>query len=169
MARAPRRAAERVGLTPLMGRLAGAALASAMLAGSPAGAQTLTGSELRAEISGNTLSGYNNSGVVFSEYHVPDGRVFGHNNGEMVFEGCWDIKNDAICYYYAKSRRPGTYCWRHDRAGSNGYRIRSTENAVTGVARLVSGNPYNHTDGGRAWVCEGLVSSLARRFRHAQR
>ncbi len=155
-----------------MGRLAKPAIAAAMLAAtlaSPAAGQTLTGPELRSEISGNTLSGYNDSGVVFSEYHVPDGRILGHNNGEAVFEGCWDIKNDAVCYYYAKSRRPGTYCWRHDRAGANGYRIRSTENAVKGVARLVAGNPFNHTDGGRPWVCEGLVSGLATPYRDAAR
>ena len=120
--------------------------------------EMLSAAELRAEISGSTLSGYNTSGVVFSEYHAPDGRILGHNNGEPVIEGCWDIRDDGICYYYARSRRPGTYCWRYGRAGAQGYRLRSFDGAVTGLARLDKGNPRGHSDGGHPWTCEGLVS-----------
>jgi hypothetical protein len=125
-----------------------------------ASAEPVSGDRLRAEVSGNTLTGFNTSGVVFSEFHSPDGRIFGHNNSEVVVDGCWDIKNDAICYYYARGTRPGTYCWRFDRAGPAGYGIASTESAVTGVVRLERGNPRGHSDQGVPWTCEGLTSGL---------
>lgn len=126
--------------------------------------EALSGSELRSELSGNTLSGYNTSGVVFSEYHAPDGRILGHNNGERVVEGCWDIRDDGVCYYYARSRRPGTFCWRYRRAGPQGFTLQSFDGAVTGVARLGSGNPGGYSDGGQSWTCDGLVSGLKRKL-----
>lgn len=139
------------------------------LAGS-ACADPVTGPSLRSEIAGNTLSGFNTSGVVFSEFHAPDGRIFGHNNGEPVIQGCWDIKDDAVCYYYSARRRGnGTFCWRYDRAGPNGYRITSTDTGVTGVARLEPGNPHGHSDRGQPWACEGLVSGLGAGVRTATR
>ena len=52
----------------------------------PASAEPVTGPRLRAEIAGNTLSGFNTSGVVFSEFHSPDGRILGHNNGTAVVD-----------------------------------------------------------------------------------
>ena len=136
----------------------------------PACADPVPASSLRAEIAGNTLSGFNTSGVVFSEFHSPDGRLLGHNNGTPVVEGCWDIRDDAICYYYAAWRgRDATFCWRYDRAGPDGYRITSVGSQVTGVARLESGNPHGHTDRGQPWVCEGLISGLGRRLRLSRR
>lgn len=139
-----------------------AVLVALALAG-PAAAEPVVGQVLRSEIAGNTLSGYNTSGVVFSEYHAPDGRILGHNNGEAVVEGCWDVKDDAVCYYYAAwRRRNATFCWRYDRAGAGGYRITSVDSRATGVARLEAGNPHNHSDRGQPWACEGLVSGLRR-------
>jgi hypothetical protein len=139
------------------------------LAGS-ACAEPVTGPSLRSEIAGNTLSGFNTSGVVFSEFHAPDGRLFGHNNGEPVVDGCWDLKDDAVCYYYSARRRGnGTFCWRYDRAGADGYRIASVETPVTGIARLEPGNPHGHSDRGQPWVCEGLVSERGAGSRMATR
>lgn len=136
----------------------------------PVFAEQVVGPDLRAEVTGNTLSGFNDSGVVFSEFHSPDGRIFGHNNGEPVIEGCWDIKDDAVCYYYSARRRgSATFCWRYDRAGAGGYRITSVDSRVTGVARHETGNPHNHTDRGQPWACEGLVSGLGGGQRTATR
>ncbi len=145
--------------------LVGGALALA----APAAADDLPGQRIREEISGQTLSGVHTGGVVFSEYHSPDGRVFGFNNGEPVVEGCWDIRRDSVCYYYAKGSIPGTFCWRMSPAGADGYRIRSVETAAHGVARLERGNPQNHSDRGRPWTCEPLMSGLDRSLRTARR
>ena len=124
-------------------------------------AEPLSGDQLRAEVAGNTLTGFNTSGVVFSEFHAPDGRILGHNNSEIVEDGCWQIKNDAVCYYYARGTRPGVFCWRFERAGP-GYKISSTESAVTGVVRMEPNNLRGHSDGGKPWACEGLTSGPGR-------
>jgi hypothetical protein len=121
-------------------------------------ASDLSGSEIRAEVSGNTLTGFNTSGVWFSEYHAPDGRIFGHNNGNPVIDGCWSVKGDEVCYAYARGRVEGTFCWRMSRGGSAGFRIRSTATLVTGIARLEAGNPHDHGDNGQPWDCTGLIS-----------
>ncbi len=134
------------------------ALLAGLLSTAALAEDDIPGGQLREEISGHTLSGMHTGGVVFSEYHAPDGRVFGYNNGEPVVEGCWDIRRDAVCYYYARGSISGTFCWRMARAGSAGYRIRSVETRAHGVARLDPGNPQGHSDGGRPWTCEPLMS-----------
>jgi hypothetical protein len=131
------------------------------LSGQAVAAERLNSEQLREEITGNTLTGFNTSGVVFSEYHAPDGRVFGHNNGVPVVDGCWAIRGDAICYYYnGQKPLPAAFCWHYDRAGAKGYRITSVDLRITGAARLEPGNPRNHNEGERSWVCEGLISRL---------
>lgn len=141
---------------------AGIALGSATLA-APAQAERLGPDQLRDEIAGNTLSGFNTSGVIFSEYHAPDGRIFGHNNGVPVVDGCWAVKGDAVCYYYnGQKPLPMAFCWHYDRAGPDGYRITSADTRVTGAARLERGNPRRHSEGAQSWVCEGLVSQAGR-------
>ena len=141
-------------------RAAVRALAAAAALASPALAlERLGPDQLREEISDSTLTGFNTSGVVFSEYHAPDGRVLGHNNGVPVVDGCWAVRGDAVCYYY-NGRKPvaSTFCWHYHRAGAQGYRITSLEGRVTGAARLERGNPRGHSAGDASWVCEGLVS-----------
>jgi len=156
--------------TCLKGRKARAALLLVALGGAaPAAAEPLAGEALRSEISGHTLTGVHTGGVAFTEYHSPDGRVFGFNNGEPVIEGCWDVRRDAVCYYYARGSIPGTFCWRMTRAGDDGYRIASTERPARGVARLERGNPRNLSDLGKPWTCEPLTSSLEPRLRFARR
>lgn len=120
----------------------------------------MSGEELLAEITGNTVTGYHSGGVYFSEYHAADGRVFGFNNAEPVEEGCWTVKDDAVCYYYGRGTITGNFCWRFDRAGAHGYRIRHTRSSSAGVARLEPGNPRNFSDNGREWTCEPLMSNL---------
>ena len=51
------------------------ALCLAALALPTAAAEPLSRDQLRAEVTGNTLTGFNTSGVVFSEFHAPDGRI----------------------------------------------------------------------------------------------
>lgn len=124
--------------------------------------QPLSGADLVRELSDNTLTGFNGS-LWFSEYHAPDGRVFGHNGGRPNQDACWKVRGDAVCYYYPRSRRDepdGTveFCWHLERAGANGYEIAPVDRAEGGVARLEPGNVRRHTDGGRAWTCEALIS-----------
>lgn len=124
----------------------------------PALAQPVTGGELQAEIAGNTLTGFHDSGLSFTEYHAPDGRVFGYNAGEPVQDGCWRVRGDAICYDYGRGRITGSFCWRFDRAGRIGYRIAHLASATRGIARLEAGNPKNLSDNGKPWDCADQIS-----------
>src|SRR3954453_4662273 len=147
-------------MTRVWGRLALSWLSLAL--GLPAAtAEPLSGDRLRAEVTGNTLTGFNSSGVVFSEFHAPDGRILGHNNSEVVVDGCWQVRNDAVCYYYARGTRPGTFCWGFERAGPTGYSIASLESAVTGAARLGARNPSGHPAPAASGTCVHQDSGLA--------
>ena len=144
-------------------------LALLLLLGGPVPAQQLTGEELRAEIGGNTLTGFHDSGMSFTEYHAPDGRVFGFNGGEPVQDGCWRVRGDAVCYEYGRGRITGSFCWRFDRAGPIGYRIAHLSSGTRGIARLEPGNPKNLSDNGRPWDCADQISRRAQNPRLSSR
>jgi hypothetical protein len=126
----------------------------------------LTSDDLLNEITGNTLTGYHNGGVKFTEYHAPDGKIFGFNNGEAVDGGCWRVRDESICYYYPKGSITGDFCWRYARAGAEGYQIEHTQSESRGFVRLKKGNPDQLTDMGKSWTCDALLSNkgLKRRF-----
>jgi hypothetical protein len=123
----------------------------------PALPRALTGEELKSEITGNTLTGRHASGMPYSEYHSPDGRIYGHNNHVPVRDGCWVIRADEVCYTYEKGPAPGVFCWRFFRA-PGGYTILLPSTGTVGTAKLETGNPYRHDDGGEPWSCDALLS-----------
>ncbi|MGL5115352.1 MAG: hypothetical protein ACRC7C_08510 [Beijerinckiaceae bacterium] len=143
----------------------------------------VSGEEMRRILSGNTMSGRHDTGMPFSEWHAPDGRVFGHNNHEAVDRGCWDIRGDSVCYYYSGGTVRGAFCWTFRRVTDNGFALRSVENGLNAVGILTDGNTYTHTDNEKPWTCEPLSSqkmtprgdrtvreaSLDPRARHARR
>lgn len=112
----------------------------------------VTGEELRREVSGTTISGRHASGMAFSEYHAPDGRVLGHNNHEPVKHGCWRIVKDEVCYTYEGGRINGLFCWKFFRA-QGGYTIYLEDSGTVGTAKSEAGNPYNWSDEGKSWDC----------------
>lgn len=123
----------------------------------PAPLTQVTGAELQREIVGNTLSGRHASGMTYSEFHAPDGRIYGHNNKVPVRDGCWVIRKDEVCYTYDKGPVPGVFCWRFYRA-QGGYTIYLPTSGTVGTAKLEAGNPHRHDDGGAPWSCEALLS-----------
>ena len=143
------------------------ALAVILALAAPAlAAERLGPDRLREEISGSTLTGFNTSGVVFSEYHSPDGRVLGHNNGVPVVDGCWAIRGDAVCYYYnGQKPLPAAFCWHYAPAGAQGYRITSLNGSLTGAARLERGNPRGHAAGEASWSARDWSRNLKARDR----
>ncbi len=146
--------------------------AGLLLAGfpiAPAAAQQLSGEELRREISGNTVTGVHDDGMRYSEFHSPDGKVFGHNNHDPVDRGCWDIKGDEVCYYYAGGLVRGTFCWSFTRAGQ-GFRLVLPRTGTLAVGIVQRGNPHNFSENGKPWTCEPLISRApAREPRVARR
>lgn len=137
-------------------------LALAQMAPGSALAEPLSGTDLVRELSDNTLTGFNGS-LWFSEYHAPDGRVFGHNASVQNEDACWKVRGDAVCYYYPRERgKPQSeraeYCWHLERAGQDGYKITPLTRNISGVVRREMGNPRNHSDNGRGWTCDALIS-----------
>jgi hypothetical protein len=128
------------------------------------------GEELRAMISDNTVTGRHDTGMPYSEWHAPDGRVLGHNNHDANEEACWDIRGDAVCYYYAGGVARGTFCWTFRRIGERGFRLQSVESGLGAAGLLQPGNPYNFSDNGKPWKCEPLSSQnmTPRGTRHAK-
>jgi hypothetical protein len=119
---------------------------------------TMSGAELRAALSGNTMTGRHDDGMPYSEWHAPDGRVYGHNNRDPVEEGCWDIRGSQVCYYYAQGRIKGEFCWEFRKVSDSGFRLRSVSTGMEATGILQRGNLHGHTDNGKPWTCEPLQS-----------
>jgi hypothetical protein len=136
------------------------AIASASPATAEEGWGDVNGADLRKLLSGNTVTGRHDDGMPYSEWHAPDGRVFGHNNRERVDQGCWDIRGNQVCYYYAGGSITGEFCWEFRQLTASGYRLklmnRPSRTEAAGV--LQSGNPHAHSDNGKPWACEPLQS-----------
>ena len=122
--------------------------------------RNLVDAELRAMVSGHTVTGRHDNGMPYSEWHAPTGQVYGHNNREPNEQACWDIKDDAICYYYAGGAARGTYCWTFRKVSETGYRLRSRESGIEASGIRQSGNPYDFSDNGKPWSCEPLSSHM---------
>lgn len=146
-------------------RRADAALVAALGLGSlllPAAAaepEWLPAGELRVAVQDATITGRYDNGEPYSEYHAPDGRVFGHNNRVPNEEACWDVKGDTVCYYYAKGRALGEFCWRVQRLSDRGIRAKLAERSgreIIGIRQ--AGNPHGHSDNGRPWTCDPVTS-----------
>jgi hypothetical protein len=116
------------------------------------------GEDLRELISDNTVTGRHDTGMPYSEWHAPDGQVYGHNNHVSNEEACWDIKGDAVCYYYAGGAARGTFCWTFRKISENGFRLQSVESGLGAAGLLQKGNHYNFGDNGKPWKCEPLSS-----------
>jgi hypothetical protein len=122
----------------------------------------MSGAEIRSLVSGNTVTGRYADGAPFSEWHLPDGRVFGHNNREAVDQGCWDTRGNQVCYYYSGGSNRGEYCWEYRKLGDAGIQLKQITPPVPSpaIAVVQRGNPHGHTDNGKPWTCEPLQSRL---------
>ncbi len=118
----------------------------------------LNGDELRELVTGNTISGQHDNGMPYSEYHSPDGRIFGHNNFDPVKDGCWQVRGDSVCYSYESGQAPGLFCWRFFKMADGNYRILLPRTGTSGSAIVAKGNPEHHTDNGKPWTCQALLS-----------
>ncbi len=116
-------------------------------------------SNLFQQFAGNTVSGYNSNGNKFTEYHSPDGRIFGYNWGRITLNACWRTNGpDIVCYYYDKGGETrNESCWRFEPVGESGYKIVGTNHDTTGMVYLEAGNPHDWNDQGQSWTCDALM------------
>ena len=127
--------------------------------------ESIAGEALRREVSGSTIAGFHfRTFMRFSEYHAPDGHIYGHNGGVPVDKGCWDVKDDEVCYYYEGDTLPqGTWCWTFHRLAKAGqYRLEHRDTGGLALGVREEGNPRNWGDNGKPWQCSGLVSQNGR-------
>ncbi len=145
--------------------MVGLLLSVTMLSGVARGEQArgeqnwVAASELRGLITGNTITGRYDNGEPYSEYHAADGRALGHNNREPNDNACWDIRSNEVCYYYAKGRAKGEFCWRFQRLGDSGIRASLVDKGRREIIAIhQAGNPHGHTDNGKPWTCDPVTS-----------
>jgi opacity protein-like surface antigen len=133
----------------------------------------LSAEEVQTLLSGNTITGRYSNGNAYSEWHAPDGRVYGQNNRRPVENGCWAMRGNTACYYYAENRERGPFCWTFRRLPNNGLRatmVGGNSWEIFGI--MQPGNPHGHNDNGKPWTCEPLSSEKQvppPTERHAQR
>ncbi|RDJ22916.1 hypothetical protein DWF00_06000 [Bosea caraganae] len=125
--------------------------------------ETLTGAQIRQAFEGNTVSGRGIRGNPFSEYHDAGGQAYGNNGLVENDDGCWTVRADEICYYYGPPSARVVSCFTIELTGRL-YALRSTANGkVDALAAVEPGNPRGHSDRGKPWVCDGLISQAPER------
>jgi hypothetical protein len=125
------------------------------------GVQELNAEELERLFRGNSFSGYHfGSGRTFTEYHHPDGRVIGHNGVNINTDGCWYVREGAICYVYGPPKDRRTYCFVMHRTGNSRNMTLTAlpERRLIGIGVLEEGNARNHV-APNDWTCEANISS----------
>ena len=133
-------------------------LACTLGSGASEESKTVSGAELRQIISDNTVTGRHDNGMPYSEWHAPDGRVLGHNNRVANENACWDIKDNAVCYYYNGGVSKGVFCWTFTRVSDVDFHLQSVESETQATGLWQAGNPYNHSENGKPWFCKPLLS-----------
>jgi hypothetical protein len=124
------------------------------------GVHALTSEELEKLFRGHSFSGYHfGSGRNFSEYHHPDGRIIGNNGISINTDGCWYVREGAICYVYGPPKDRRTYCFVMHRTGASKTMTLTVlpEKRLVGIGVLEEGNPHNLTPP-NDWTCEAPIA-----------
>ena len=146
-------------------RLVLGALALLLPVLAPAAAQRtrLSGAEITALFTNATVTGNYINGGFFSEYHAEDGRALGDNGLTLNIDACWNVDEDRVCYHYGKQPDRRTYCFFVEPTRNDTYDLRVAETGrINATASVRKGNPDAHSDGGRRWSCDDLLSSRQR-------
>jgi len=127
-----------------------------------ASAEPLDGDAIRTLFADNTVTGVSTGGRSFSEFHRADGRLYGNNGYYTNTDACWTTRPDAVCYYYGEGDARSVHCFSVARQGNELTLTLAKPSPRAGTldatARVEPGNPHGFGDGGRAWVCDGLIS-----------
>jgi hypothetical protein len=114
----------------------------------------LTSEQLRELFVGKTFTGLMGTGMPFSEYYAPDGRILGHNDHVPVTDGCWEIVGGEMCYSYGVKPDRRTYCWAFRKRGQT-IAIVHRERGVEGLGRMEEGNGKGW-GAAKAWSCQPM-------------
>lgn len=136
----------------------GASVVAGSLLPAPLAAQTLTGQEIRELFTESTVAGVYVNGGPFSEYHAADGRALGDNGRTFNIDACWNTDKDNVCYHYGPAKDRRTYCFTVEKNGDSLSLRVADSGRLNAVASVEKGNPGGHSDGGRRWSCDDLMS-----------
>lgn len=114
-----------------MPRIAAAALLAAALALPAAAEERLTGEQIRATVSGNTVEGSMTDTGRYAEFYAADGTIRGEG-----YTGAWSVEGNTMCFKYGEDPAD---CWGVGKAGDEVLWIK--DGAVLGTGMVRAGNP----------------------------
>jgi hypothetical protein len=96
----------------------------------------LTGAEVRALVSGNTIKGSK-----FSEYYAPDGSIRGReiDDADEEYLGTWHIDGDRLCVAFPSHDFTGCSAITPERDGAYDFASAGQHSMRT----IAAGNPHN--------------------------
>jgi hypothetical protein len=97
----------------------------------PALAQTATGAEIAAAITGNTVQGSMDASGAYTEFYAEGGTVFGAD-----YKAVWSVEGDQMCWVYEGSPKD---CWGVKISGDQVEWIK--DGASQGKGTILPGNP----------------------------
>jgi len=128
------------------------------LARPAAAAERLSGEAIKQAFTGNTVSGRYTRGGFFTEYHDANGQALGNNGYQRNTDACWITKDDQVCYYYGPPSDRTIHCFTVELTDRL-YILRNVvDGQINALATVELGNPRQHTDDGKPWYCDGLIS-----------
>lgn len=99
-------------------------------------AELLMGSEIRALLAGNTVTGATASRGTFADFYGPDGTVKGRG-----YVGRWTVENNALCLKLGTDDASKS-CWQLGRKGNEIEWLSGGKTAGTGT--VTAGNPNGY-------------------------
>jgi hypothetical protein len=121
------------GRTTVLNGLAGAAIVALMLCGAAQAADQLSGEQIRAAVSGNTVQGTMEDSGAYAEFYQPDGLIKGDG-----YTGMWGIEGDAMCFQYGDDPKA---CWQVVKDGDMIQWLK--DGKIEGTGTVAPGNPNN--------------------------
>ena len=110
------------------------ALAVALALSTPAtAADKLSGAQIRAAVSGNTVQGTMEGSGAYAEFYQQDGMIKGDG-----YTGIWAVEGDAMCFQYGSDPKS---CWEVERDGDLIQWLK--DGKVEGSGTVAPGNPNN--------------------------
>ncbi len=110
-----------------------AATAVVLAASTVQAADKLSGAQIRAAVSGNTVQGTMEGSGAYAEFYQQDGMIKGDG-----YTGIWAIEGDAMCFQYGSDPKS---CWEVEKDGDLIQWLK--DGKVEGTGTVAPGNPNN--------------------------
>lgn len=106
-------------------------------------APKLSGAQIAATITGNTLSGSTLKNESWVEYYVNDGTIHGLWKGNEHYKGAWKVDGDKLCLDYDGTDYDGCYVVSMAQGATTVYLLNADGTLHEKPVSLATGNPRN--------------------------